>query len=80
MNKILKENNTIFNVPKKSKLFNNVDIILKCFCFMIKYNLIYFQKQNLSFVKTYRNKQNKTTFKPLIFNINLSSYDRHLCD
>ena len=39
------------NVPKKSKLFNNVDIVLKGFRFMIKYDLVYFQKQNLSFIK-----------------------------
>ena len=38
-------------VSKKSKLFNNVDIVLKDFRFMTIHDLVYLQKQNLFFIK-----------------------------
>ena len=41
MKEILKEENTILNAKEKflkNQLFNNIDIVLKHFRFMIKYN------------------------------------------
>ena len=77
MNEIPKKKSTTLNIKKilkQSKTFNNVDIVMKLSCFIIKYDLIIL----FSFLRYKTEQVIQTASKLVIFNINLSSFDQKL--